>query len=153
MNAQVMTLNELFHFQDTDISRRWYESTNMTPEDAIEKATEFDDMVKEKDLEYGELREEYRLLHEKMTRMQTALENLRYAVFAWGQTKEGGEFDDTYDRYEEGSVTVTEYAEQYCPDMNVTAMFILIEHGEVAEVWATEWANHWSLLTTFTRVF
>jgi hypothetical protein len=153
MNAQAMTLNELFHFQDTDISRRWYETTNMTPEEAIDKATEYNKMVDEKDLEYGELREEYRLLHEKMTRMQTSLESRRFSAFAFEPTRDGGDFDDTYDRYEEGSVTVTEYAEQYCPDMNVTAMFILIEDGELVEVWATEWANHWSLKTTFTRVF
>lgn len=153
MNAQALTLDELFHFQDNDISRRWYEITDMTPEEAIEKASEFDAIVEELSAAYGELREEYRLLHEKMTRMQTALEGLRFSAFAFERTRDGGDFDDTYDRYEEGSVTVTEYAEQYCPDMNVTAMFILIEDGELVEVWATEWANHWSLKTTFTRVF
>lgn len=152
MNAQALTLDELFHFQDNDITRRWYESTNLTPEEAIEKATEFDEMVREKDAENGELREEYRLLDEKMTKIQTALENLRFYAFSYERHRDGGDFDDTYDRCEEGSVTVTEYAEQYCPDMNVTAMFILIEDGELVEVWATEWANHYSLRTPFIRV-
>ena len=153
MNTCGMTLDELFQYTDNDLTKRWAETTTLTPEQAIEKAEQAIDGIKDAEQEYAGLKVQFEQTYEQKELIVSALDRLRRAAFAAEYYRNQEDFDDSYDRYEEGSVTVTEYQALYCPDLEVTAMFTLIEEGELVEVWATNYTNYFSNKTTFWRVF
>lgn len=153
MNTQAMSLNELFHFQDNDITRKWFDTTNFTPEDAIIKAENFDKETLELLDQLNELEKERDSMFERLQRVTEALDALRSHVFEPEPWRESIDFSEFFAFYEEGSVTVTEFNQMYCPDMKATAMHVLDYEGSVMEVWATDANDYFSSKAKYIRVY
>lgn len=151
-----MSLDELFHYEDSQITRRWFESTNLLPSEAIAAAERIEKL--EHDLSWSESQAkqlELEIDHKdsQLSLINTCLDNLRCRLFGDDTFRESTQFGVDYDFYEETSHAVLELRGRYCPDLNPTAMMVRVEEGEMAEVWATESNNYFSKKTVYMRVF
>lgn len=152
MNTQAMSLNELFHYQDNDITSLWFGSTKLLPQEAIAKATLYDQQYEELRDDLRDMEKERDALFSALERTRDALDALRSHVFDC-PGKDNCYFPDKYDFYEDGSVTVTEFGQMFCPDLKPTAMYVLNDEGSITEVWVTEDNNYFSRKARFTRVW
>lgn len=144
-------LNARFHygrdFGSPDVRnliREWDRLTNLTPLEAIEMAEDAD--LKEHN---AELEAENGRLEDENAALTAALDQLRYNMFG-GMKRFSHEFSENYDYSQESAARM--HVREVAPDIadDVHACFILIEDGEVTEVWTS---SSFSSHVAFSRVY
>lgn len=156
MLTSSMSLDELFHFEDSEITRRWFQATNLTPSEAIETSERVEELEADRgwlDAQVKDLEGQLDHKDSQLTLINTYLDNLRCRLFGDDTFREATAFDGAYDFYEESSIGLVELRGKYCPDLNPTAMMVRLTDGEMDEVWATESNNYFSTRTVYMRVY
>jgi predicted nuclease with TOPRIM domain len=122
----------------------WDRLTELSPLEAIEKASDND--LKER---VAELEEENSTLEGRNSALAAALEQLRYNAF-WDSKRFSYEFSEDYDYYQES--TARQEVREVAPDVadDVHACYILIKYGELEEVWTSP---SFSTDVAFSRVY
>ena len=151
-------LNERFHYlrdfggeEVRSLIRAWDEATNLSPLEAIEKAEDADlkQQVADLEKELDDLDERNKFIDAQRASLETAIEALRWSAFG-GCKKLSCEFSDDYDFYQEEQAK--EAIREWAPDLldDTQAAHILIEDGEVTEVWTSpSFSSH----VAFSRVY
>lgn len=125
MNLNI-SLNEAFHFDPYNpLVVRWFETTDLQPDDAIELAEE-----------HKELQERVDKAESLNADMKFALQHYR-ALALSDPYRSSDEFTDEYE-FTTDSYTLEQYKNEYCPDIDPEGAFVLISDGELLEVWVTE---------------
>ena len=156
MSTSSMSLDELFHYEDSEITRRWFERTNLTPLEAISAAERVEKLEVDCNWLSAQLKDlEGQLDHKdsQISLTNTYLDNLRCRLFGDSTFKESKAFDGAFDMYEEDSPGLAELRGKYCPDLHPSAIMARVTDGEVDEVWATESNDYFSRKAIYMRVY
>lgn len=131
--------------------KAWDEATNLSPLEAITMAEDADlkEQIADLEKELDDLDGRNKHLDNRAAALETALEGLRWSAFG-GCKKLSCEFSDDYDYYQEEQAR--EAIREWAPDMvdDTQAAHILIEDGEVSEVWTSP---SFSNQVAFSRVY
>lgn len=134
-----------------ELIRAWDAATDLDPLEAIEMAEDADlkEQIEGLEKELDDLDTRNKYLDSKAATLETALEALRWSAFG-GCKKLESEFSGNYDFYQEGQAR--EAIRDWAPDLmdDTQAAYILIEGGEVTEVWTSP---SFSSQVAFLRVY
>ena len=120
METGFLSLDELFHVEDSQITRAWFESTSLTPLEAIEKAEEHHELQEKVDDLLKNLHDEQELrlrMEERISKLSACLDSLRVRAFGADTFRQSSEFDDEFMFCEQDSQTLNDFWAPYCPDL------------------------------------
>lgn len=134
-----LSLDEAFHYDPYNpLVVKWFESTDLSPNDAIYLAQEAEESTQQLDA-----------AQQRLVECKFALQTLRAHLYS-DPYRTADEFGDEY-TFVTDSQDLSYYRREHCPDLDPEGAFVLIGDGEVVEIWVNE--NIYWNLSKYERVY